>query len=57
MTDERIEATYRSVREALINIATQTLDSLAAEGRLEVPSTEALARALTLLNEQAKRAP
>ena len=51
VTDERIEATYRSVREGLVTLATETLDSLVAEGRLEVPSTEALARALTLLNE------
>ncbi|MFL5823377.1 MAG: TetR/AcrR family transcriptional regulator [Solirubrobacteraceae bacterium] len=51
VTDERIEASYRAVRAGLMDLAAQTLQSLAGQGRLEVASSQALARALTLMNE------
>jgi TetR/AcrR family transcriptional regulator, ethionamide resistance regulator len=49
--DERIEAAYRGALEGFIQITTIALDRLSAEGRLDVPDTRALARAMTLMNE------
>jgi hypothetical protein len=49
--DERIEVGSRELREPLVELATQTLDRLQAEGRLQVPDTGAMALALTLMNE------
>ncbi len=51
MADERIEAAYRGAREGFIAITAAAFDRLAAEGRLDVPDTKALARAMTLMNE------
>lgn len=51
VTDERLEAATRTVRDTLVELTAATLDSLVAQGRLEVPDSRALARALTLMNE------
>lgn len=50
-TDEDIERAYRGALEAFIETTTKTLDRLVQAGRLQVPDTGALARALTLMNE------
>ena len=50
-TDDQIERAYRGALETFIGITTQTLDRLAQDGRLSVPDTRALARALNLMNE------
>jgi TetR/AcrR family transcriptional regulator, ethionamide resistance regulator len=50
-TDERIEEGYQGLREAFIALTTQTLERLGADGQLEVPDHQAMARALNLLNE------
>ena len=49
--DEQIEAAYRGALEGFIQITAVAFDRLAAEGRLDVPDTRALARAMTLMNE------
>ncbi len=51
VTDEQIERGYRASLEALIEITAGTLQRLVESGRLEVPDTRALARALNLMNE------
>lgn len=51
VTDARLEAATRTVRDGLIDLTSATLDSLVAQGRLAVPDSGALARALTLMNE------
>jgi TetR/AcrR family transcriptional regulator, ethionamide resistance regulator len=50
-TDEQIERAYRGALEALIEMTKETLDRLVQAGQLEVPNTDALARALNLMNE------
>jgi AcrR family transcriptional regulator len=49
--DDRIETAYRGVMETFIALTAQALDGLVAAGRLEVPDSLALARALNLMNE------
>jgi AcrR family transcriptional regulator len=49
--DERIERAYQGSLDAFVAITARTLDRLVDEGALEVPDTQALARALTLMNE------
>jgi AcrR family transcriptional regulator len=51
VTDEQIERGYRASLEALIEITAGTLQRLVENGRLEVPDTRALARALNLMNQ------
>jgi AcrR family transcriptional regulator len=51
VTDEQIEHAYRAALEGFVAITTTTLDRLVQLGRLEVPDTRALARALNLMNE------
>jgi TetR/AcrR family transcriptional regulator, ethionamide resistance regulator len=51
VTDEQIERGYRGSLEALIEITAGALQRLAESGRLQVPDTRALARALNLMNE------
>jgi TetR/AcrR family transcriptional regulator, ethionamide resistance regulator len=50
-TDERIERAYQGSLDAFVAITARTLDRLVADGLIEVPDTDALARALTLMNE------
>lgn len=49
--DERIEAAYRSVTAAFVDLTAQTLDSLVAAGQVELADSRALALALNLMNE------
>lgn len=49
--DDRIEAAYREIMEGFMALTAATLDRLVAEGRIDVPDTLALARALNLMNE------
>jgi AcrR family transcriptional regulator len=49
--DDRIETAHREIMEGFIALTAATLDRLAAEGRIDVPDTLALARALNLMNE------
>jgi AcrR family transcriptional regulator len=49
--DERIEAAYRGSQEHFIELTVEALDRLVAEGRLDVPDTRSLARALNLMNQ------
>ena len=51
--DARIETAYREILEGFIALTAATLDRLAAEGRIgiDVQDTQALARALNLMNE------
>jgi AcrR family transcriptional regulator len=49
--DERIEAAYRSIMAAFIDLTAETLDALAAAGVVEVVDPPALALALNLMNE------
>jgi TetR/AcrR family transcriptional regulator, ethionamide resistance regulator len=49
--DEQIEAAYRGALEGFIQITAVAFDRLVADGRLNVPDTHALARAMTLMNE------
>jgi AcrR family transcriptional regulator len=49
--DDRIETAYRGIREGFIDLTSQSVDRLVAEGQIEVPDSLPLARALTLLNE------
>jgi TetR/AcrR family transcriptional regulator, ethionamide resistance regulator len=49
--DDRIERAYREILEGFIALTATTLDRLAAEGRIDVSDTSALARALNLMNE------
>jgi AcrR family transcriptional regulator len=51
VTDEQIERGYRGSLEALIEITAGVLERLVGEGRLQVPDTRAMARALNLMNE------
>ncbi len=50
-TDEQIERAYRASIETFIDMTTQALDHLVETGQLRVSHTDALARALTLMNE------
>jgi TetR/AcrR family transcriptional regulator, ethionamide resistance regulator len=50
-TDERIERAYRASIETFIAMTARTLDQLVETGQLRVSHTDALARALTLMNE------
>src|SRR5581483_12026291 len=50
-TDERIERAYRGPIDAFVALTARTLDRLVTDGLLTVPDTQALARALTLMNE------
>jgi AcrR family transcriptional regulator len=50
-TDERIEAAYRASINAFVQIAGTTLERLAGEGQVNIPNGQAVARALTLMNE------
>jgi AcrR family transcriptional regulator len=50
-TDERIEAAYRASINAFIQIAGATIERLAGEGQVNLPNPQAVARALTLMNE------
>jgi TetR/AcrR family transcriptional regulator, ethionamide resistance regulator len=49
--DDRIETAYREIMEGFIALTAATLDRLVAEGRIDVPDTLALARALNRMNE------
>ncbi len=49
--DEQIEQAYRGALDTFTEITTQTLDRLVREGRLQLPDTGAVARALNLMNE------
>ncbi len=49
-TDEQIERAYRALLESLIETTVRALDRLVDSGRLRVPDTRALARALNLMN-------
>lgn len=49
--DDRIDVAWREIMHGFIAQTAQTLDRLVAEGRIDVPDTLALARALNLLNE------
>ncbi len=49
--DEQIEEAYRGALGTFTEITAQTLDRLVREGRLQVPDTGAVARALNLMNE------
>jgi TetR/AcrR family transcriptional regulator, ethionamide resistance regulator len=49
--DDRIETASREIMEGFIGLTAATLDRLVAEGRIDVPDTLALARALNLMNE------
>lgn len=48
--DDRIEVAYQEIMEGFIALTAATLDRLVAEGRIDVPDTLALARALNLMN-------
>lgn len=50
-TDERIEAAYAGSLERFVELTNEGLDRLVAEGRLRVPDTRSLARALNLMNQ------
>ncbi len=50
-SDAQIEQAYRETLEALIEITAGAIDHAVAEGRLAVPDSLALARALNLMNE------
>jgi AcrR family transcriptional regulator len=50
-TDEQIEQGYRGFLAAFTQMIEQGLDELVEQGRLQVPNTRALARALNLMNE------
>lgn len=50
-TDEQIERAYRGALESFIEITRQILDRRVAAGLLQVPDTQALARALNLMNQ------
>jgi AcrR family transcriptional regulator len=49
--DERIEAAYRASLERFVTLTVDGLDRLVAKGRLSVPDTRSLARALNLMNQ------
>ena len=49
--DDRIETAYRAIMEGFIALTAATLERLTEEGRIDVPDTLALARALNLMNE------
>lgn len=51
VTDERIEAAHRGLTEAMVALTAQTLETLAEQGRLEIGDSQALARALVLMNQ------
>lgn len=50
-TDERIEAAYAGSLERFVELTVEGLDRLVLEGRLRVPDTRSLARALNLMNQ------
>jgi AcrR family transcriptional regulator len=50
-TDERIEAGFSDLRQRFDDLTRRTLDRLQADGRIDVPDTAAMARALNLMNE------
>jgi TetR/AcrR family transcriptional regulator, ethionamide resistance regulator len=50
-TDEQIEQGYTAFTNAFTEMIAATLDRLVASGRLELPDTRAMARALNLMNE------
>jgi TetR/AcrR family transcriptional regulator, ethionamide resistance regulator len=50
-TDEQIERGYTAFVSAFSEMIAVTLDRLLASGRLDVPDTRAMARALNLMNE------
>ena len=50
-SDEEIEAAYDRSLERFVDLTVEGLDRLVALGRLSVPDTRALARALNLMNQ------
>jgi AcrR family transcriptional regulator len=50
-TDEQIEQGYRLGIQSFVQSTATTLDRLVAEGRVTVPDTQAMARALTLMTQ------